>query len=96
MHITLSDIELVLSEIDVEGLLAMGAPRDEYSVEARAIEDLVSRSHAEISEEELVAIISSVWERYFGPFSTEELASRSRNFSRVAGALQTMHSVTAS
>ena len=52
-----------MNDLDPEGLLDMGAPRDEYSSEVDALTSLVVRG--DLSEQAVLA----VWERAFGPGS---------------------------
>ncbi len=66
MPITLPNISTLLMQGDLEGLIEMGAPSDEYDEEAAQIAAAVlSLSHEEITEETIVAIISLVWIKSF-------------------------------
>ena len=97
MHITPSEIQQALNEADIEGLLSEGASRDEYLAEAHSIAERISLNERnDVPAEELISIVSQVWDRYFGPFSATELEARATGFRRVASALQKMHSVAAS
>ena len=69
---TLATIQCVLDEEDLESLLAMGAPKDEYETEARMIAAALSGLTPEkLTVERVTHIVSSVWEREFGPFHGE-------------------------
>ncbi|MGX5653782.1 hypothetical protein ACWKWC_03325 [Geodermatophilus nigrescens] len=57
------EVEQLLRSVDPEGLLAGGAPGDEYSSEVDALTSLLVRG--EVSE----AAVLEVWERAFGPGS---------------------------
>jgi hypothetical protein len=54
----------VLSREDLEGLLAIGAPTDEYALEADALARWL-RDGRPVTAEALVEL----WERFFGPGS---------------------------
>ena len=74
----------VVNELDPEGLLDMGAPRDEYSSEVDALTSLVVRGG--LSERAVLA----VWERAFGPGSylsqrPDTLTSMMRQLLKVHG-----------
>jgi cell division ATPase FtsA len=82
--------ELLRNE-DIEGLLSMGAPHDEYGPEAEMIVNRVGKAESEapshrIIREEIEAIISSVWKEMFG-LSEEQLRHRHRAFQEAAAQL---------
>lgn len=56
-------VAAVVDQLDPEGLLASGAPRDEYAAEAAELTRLVIRDAIE------AAIILAYWESQFGPGS---------------------------
>lgn len=62
-------INAILMSDDIEGFIALGAPRDEYDFEARQIADLVRDSI--LSEEEISKIIAAVWMSSFGLDDTD-------------------------
>jgi len=85
MAISLLNIQNVLHTEDVEGLLALGAPDDEYSSEAQAIADaLLSVQSRKHTEADIAAVIERVWNKYFGPFSSQEISKRIPAFQRIA------------
>jgi hypothetical protein len=62
---------------DIEGLLSMGAPDDEYESEAEKIADRVGeaekKTNDEITREEVENIVATVWKEMFGcPMSTHD------------------------
>lgn len=67
-------VRKVLSDEDIEGLIEIGAPRDEYDSEAR---DLAFRIQQEgmPSEQELLEWLRLIWSRNFN-LGHEELAQR--------------------
>jgi hypothetical protein len=70
-------VHAALKAEDIEGLLKLGAPSDEYSREAQSISLALNRlAAATVTEEELVDIFREVWVRSFGPFSEEQLRTR--------------------
>ena len=73
---------------DIEGLLALGVPQDEYSSEARRIGSaLASRAPEELDEDSAASTVQEIWIDSFGPFSDEDLRRRGSAFRRVAGAI---------
>lgn len=70
----LEKIQNVLQAEDIEGLIAIGAPDDEYSDEANEI--AMSLEGRNISEASVTPVIMEVWKKYFGPFSDEEFEKR--------------------
>lgn len=85
MEVTAQRLQEILSEEDVEGLLALGAPADEYSGEAEAIAAAFQQVTAETpSELDVLSIVQAVWAHFFGPFSEEEMHSRLTSLGKVA------------
>jgi cell division ATPase FtsA len=77
----------LLRKEDIEGLLSMGAPDDEYGPEAQMIVNRVgeAESHVpghKITKEEIEAIIYAVWREMFG-LSEDQLRQRRRSFQSV-------------
>jgi hypothetical protein len=76
----LQKIKYALNEEDVEGLLALGAPRDEYDGEARLIEEKLNQltNFGKLALETSVAarIVEEVCNARFGPFEGAELELR--------------------
>jgi len=74
--ITLDMIKRELRQEDIEGLIEMGAPDDEYDSEAQAFFDAVTDlSQDERTEMNLAAAVSLVWSRFFD-LDPEELELR--------------------
>jgi hypothetical protein len=85
MKVPISIIEDALRAEDVEGLLELGAPKDEYSHEARRISlELDSSVPGRGSEEQILVIIANVWGNSFD-LSEEDLDKRHTALRRVAG-----------
>ena len=77
MTIPLTTVDEILRSLDIEGLLAVGAPSDEYGSEAEQIKNLLEGvPETQMSRKEVLAIVTAVWEHSFGPFSAEELQNR--------------------
>lgn len=77
----------LLRQEDIEGLLSMGAPRDEYGPEEEMIVNRVGEAESNapthnITTEEVEAIINSVWKEMFG--LSDQLLRRRRAFQSVA------------
>lgn len=86
---TENGIQEILSQEDIEGLLALGAPRDEYEREAqliyRAITDFGPTAHGgDTARDAVKSILRAVWSERFGPFSEDDLARRDPAFERAA------------
>ena len=84
MAISLTNIETALQQEDVENLLALGAPADEYLDEAKEIESaLLSLTTSQLTEANIAAIISLVWVKHFG-LSSEDIKKRIPAFQQIA------------
>lgn len=59
-----SAVQAVIDSEDPEGLLAVGAPADEYSVEVPDLAQLVAEQRV------TAAGVLDVWEHWFGPGSS--------------------------
>ncbi len=78
---------------DIEGLLSMGAPDDEYESEARMIADRIDEGghrapDGKVEKKEVAAIIASIWKEMFG-LSDDELLLRQEAFDSIAARLAT-------
>ena len=75
--------DLLRSE-DIEGLIASGAPADEYASEAREIASmLASLAESDLNEKVITDIISRIWAKSFNR-SPEEIQQRTSAFRRIA------------
>ena len=74
----------VLNREDVEGLLALGAPEDEYHAEAELIRQAIENGQVKLQEEELNELLREIWQKMFGPFSEKEMKERQPALERVA------------
>ena len=81
-------IKKLLDREDVENLLAVGAPQDEYETEAQMIRDRVvdlqQRQSVAPSTQQITDLIRSVWIEMFGPFETDHLNAREPMFLKIA------------
>lgn len=84
MNNVLRNIQDVLSREDVEGLLALGAPENEYHTEAELIRQVIESGRVNLKEEELTELLKRIWQKSFGPFSETELKKRQAALERVA------------
>lgn len=73
----------ILCEEDIEGLIKLGAPADEYNSEANEIEAAMSSLGDNRSEEQVVQLLEHVWKGFFD-LSTEDIELRRDAFQRVA------------
>jgi cell division ATPase FtsA len=81
----------LLRHEDIEGLLSMGAPDDEYEPEAKMIVDRAGEAESEapshrITKEEVEAIVTAVWKEMFG-LSEDQLRQRREAFQSIAARL---------
>ncbi len=83
MPISYVQIQQVLNDEDIEGLLRIGAPRDEYEPESQLIAQAIEQT-CELTEDHLTAVVENTWRERFGPFSEEQLRARHSAFRRVA------------
>lgn len=81
---TMSTIKNILREEDIEGLIQLGAPADEYNSEAQEIATAMARLGDELSEEQVLKVLEEVWNGSFGPLSSKEIEMRRAAFLRVA------------
>ena len=81
---SVSIIDSILQAEDIEGLLELGAPKDEYSSEAAEIKcSLETLNPSDTTEDRISALVVSVWAKAFN-LSGEEIEKRSPAFRRVA------------
>jgi len=82
------EIKSALDKEDIEGLLALECPPDEYDGEASLIESGIARAtdfgKNKINAETVQAIVAEVWNSQFGPFDPDELEKRRSAFLAVA------------
>jgi hypothetical protein len=82
---TFHTIKVALDSEDVEGLLAMGCPPDEYDSEASLIEGRIAKVPGDkLNADRIADIVAEVWNSQFGPFDEEDLDKRRQAFSSVA------------
>ncbi|PYV31523.1 MAG: hypothetical protein DMG22_16410 [Acidobacteria bacterium] len=82
-------VQSALDREDMEGLLALGAPADEYEPEAQLVADainILSEDACRVppTASQLLESLRQVWQRMFGPFSQQDLAKREPALRRVA------------
>jgi len=82
------EIKAALDAEDIEGLLALRCPSDEYDGEASRVESEMAKvtnyGEKPISAKQVEEIVARVWNDQFGPFGDEELGKRSPAFASVA------------
>lgn len=82
-------VQQVLNREDIEGLLSLGAPHDEYEGEAEKVAQaiqhmLLNTGELHLSSDRVAGALREVWARAFGPYSEEDLAKREAAFRRAA------------
>ena len=96
MILSLTAIEAILRHEDIEGLLAAGAPGDEYYDEASNIQVALEKLDThEATRDRIAALVMEAWERAFGPFSQEDHEKRRFVLNRVVHSILQEHSVSA-
>ncbi len=77
MTVSVAAVDAILRAEDMEGLLAVGAPEDEYSDEAREIQFALEQlGDDQLTSERVSTAVMHVWENSFGPFSAEDVQKR--------------------
>jgi len=84
MNISDGIVHRALDEADVEGLLQLGAPSDEYQPEAEMIANRLRATDAYPSEDAVTAIVADVCREMFGAFDEKQSALRMPTYRRVA------------
>ena len=62
--ISFLDIDTAIRHKDIEGLLELGAPQDEYSHVARIIADALA-DITEFTEDNITVVFTQVWAKHF-------------------------------
>lgn len=84
MQVTLSSIDHILVREDIEGLIAAGAPVDEYQDEAAQIAAALNMlTEEKFQEDTVLAIVTLVWTKNF-ELDEEDMALRLPALRRVA------------
>jgi hypothetical protein len=83
-----SKVKAALNSEDIEGLVAMGCPPDEYDSEASLIEGRIAKltqsGEKPLAENQVERIVAEVWNELFGPFDDEDMQERRSAFTAVA------------
>ena len=81
-------IKMLLDREDIENLLALGAPGDEYRSEAQMIYSAVAKLRHErphgFTTDQITNIIKDIWQEMFGPMASDELVAREPIFRKIA------------
>jgi hypothetical protein len=88
--VNVDQIRDILNQEDIEGLLRLGAPNDEYETEAKMIAEALAEQKELADEDRLSALVRVVWIKAFSPFSEAALSKRAPAFSRVAKNLKAL------
>jgi hypothetical protein len=84
MTLSLADIATALRAEDIEGLIKLGAPNDEYDSEATEIGNaLASLQKDQLTEANIAAIIALAWAKSFN-HSAQEIEQRVPAFRRIS------------
>ena len=80
----LSKVKAALREEDVEGLIKLGAPADEYDSESKEIASAVGALNKnQFTEDNIVAVLALVWTKSFHCLA-EDIEKRMTAFHRIA------------
>lgn len=72
MNISSKLIETILIDLDIEGLIELGAPNDEYGSEAQIISRALSTLlEKEVTQENISEVIAQVWRESFNLSSAD-------------------------
>jgi hypothetical protein len=89
MDISQNNLRELLNSEDIEGLLALGAPDDEYADEVRILASALSQIDGDdIPEDAVAEVVRRVWIRAFGPFTDADIERRSAAFRHLAHEIQ--------
>lgn len=80
----MSTIKTILLDENIEGLIKIGAPADEYNGEAAQIASEIYRLQGQPTEKQVARVIEDVWQRSFGLMGRDEIKLRRDAFRRVA------------
>jgi hypothetical protein len=80
----MSTIKTILLDEDIEGLIKIGAPADEYNSEAVQIGSEIYKLQGQPTEKQVTRVIEDMWQRSFGPMGREEIKLRRDAFRHVA------------
>lgn len=80
----MSTIKTILHDEDIEGLIKIGAPADEYNGEAAQIASEIYRLRGQPTEDQVTQVVEDVWKKSFGPLSRADLKLRRDAFRRAA------------
>jgi len=84
MAISYIDVETNFRVEDIEGLIEMGAPGDEYNSEAKEIFEALKRfGKDQFTEDNIVVVISRVWKKMFD-LDEDDISKRMPAFKKVA------------
>lgn len=82
------EIKALLDREDIEGLLALGSPHDEYDGEASLLESEIGKATAfgqkPIAAKQVEEMLARIWNDQFGPFSEQDMKKRESAFASVA------------
>lgn len=89
MESAIDVIKGILDREDIEGLLSLGAPEDEYAPEARVLSHRLQEwtgegLDPERQQTQVAEAIKEVWCGMFGPLSGDDLARREEAFNHAA------------
>ena len=90
MNFSASTVATALREEDIEGLIASGAPADEYATEAKQIASaLTALKSNQLNAATVSSVIALVWAKSFNR-SAEEIKQRIPAFQHIAERLLTI------
>ena len=87
MEVNYQHINVILIGEDIEGLIAAGAPSDEYLTEAQMIADgIANNTEGTVNTDLLFMTIARIWQEAF-ELTADELALREPAIRRVSEAI---------
>jgi hypothetical protein len=82
-----ADVKNILNQYDIEGLLEIGAPNDEYESEAQDIASALNELEQNYFDaEHIFALIMDIWQKNF-ELAEDDLLKRKEFFAKVVNAI---------
>ncbi|MGH1455830.1 MAG: hypothetical protein ACRBDI_03525 [Alphaproteobacteria bacterium] len=94
MRISQEDLNLMIMQVDPEGLIAHGAPSDEYTMESRVfVKALSALSEGEITKENILLLLSEIWKESFR-LDDDALQMRLPSLLTIVDSIMNRHSIS--
>jgi hypothetical protein len=91
MRLTTEHINSILINEDIEGLIELGAPEDEYYDEAAQLLAAINVYDGDLDDNAISALLTIIWTKSFG-LDQEELSKRLDDIGKTASAIYQIYS----